>query len=194
VTYARSAVPKQIADQGGQTPAARRAPVPTPSGEGVVLTSRPPDSKQIALTVLPVLGVSAFITIEVGMRFATVNIGGYVTTFVAGLAAFALLWLALLGARTLERRRLRRRFPGTLVFSFARSADVSAGLRRLNLVDPIDDLDRAIHRHRLRTFRGRWSGAFTFHARSLRPREVARRSSTSKLASRVSWRSFLCSA
>ncbi|HEX4400398.1 MAG TPA: hypothetical protein VHZ98_03640 [Galbitalea sp.] len=114
---------------------------PSPSGEGVVLTSRPSASTQIAITALLGLGISAFVTIDVGLHFGRVNVGGYVITFVASVGGCALLWLALLGGRTLERRRLLKRFPGTLVFSFARSADISAGLRRLGLIDPINDFD-----------------------------------------------------
>jgi hypothetical protein len=95
----------------------------------------------MVLTALLGLGISAFVTIDVGLHFGNVNIGGDVITFAASIGGFTLLWLALLGGRTVERRRLLKRFPGTLVFSFARSADISAGLRRLGLIDPINDFD-----------------------------------------------------
>jgi hypothetical protein len=132
----------QSPDADEQVPL-RQVAVPTlaPSGNGVVLAPRPSAMNQLALTILIGSGFSILVAVEVAIHFPTVHFGGYFIAFIASLAAFALIWLALLGARTLDRRRLIKKFPGTLVFSFSRSADVSTGLRRLNLIEPINDYD-----------------------------------------------------
>jgi hypothetical protein len=134
-------VRKVADDDSDPEPTIRLGPLQMPSGEGVVLAPRPSASKQLTITALIGLGFSAFITVDVGVHFAGVNISGYVLTFLASLAGLVLVWLVLLGGRTLDRRRLQKKFPGTLVFSFGRSADLTAGLRRLNLIDPMNDFD-----------------------------------------------------
>ena len=92
--------------------------------------------RQFAVTVAFGLALSGFAVFQLWIRRLATTPGGLVLTFFVTLAILSALWLAVLGFRTLDRRRLMRRFLGTLVFSFRPTSDTVNQLRKLNAFAP----------------------------------------------------------
>ena len=110
--------------------------VPLPSGIGVTLDDRPSAVRQFALGALGGVGFSLFVALQGRIRSLVNTPTELVLTFFITLAALIVVWLAAFGFRTLDRRRLLRRFPGTLVFSFRQTSDVVNRLRQLDAFVP----------------------------------------------------------
>ncbi len=110
--------------------------VPPPSGAGVRLSPRPSMVRQFAFSAVGAVGFSLFAVFEWWLRRLATTPGALVLTFFVTLGVLTLVWLTVLGARTLDRRRLMRLFPGTLVFSFAQTREIVNGLRQLGGFEP----------------------------------------------------------
>ena len=106
--------------------------VPPPSSAGMTLDGRPSVARQFAFTAAFGLALSGFAVFQWWIRRLATTPTGLVLTFFVTLAVLSVLWLTVLGFRTLDRRRLMKRFPGTLVFSFTSTSETVNRLREVN--------------------------------------------------------------
>jgi hypothetical protein len=113
----------------------RGEPPWVPSGAGVALDPPLRGWRQLVLTALVILAISAVGGLR-GLELAQHNsAAAFLLPFLIAIAALVAIWSVALGLRKLRLRRLVRRFPGALVFSFRRSDDVAVALRKLRLID-----------------------------------------------------------
>jgi len=127
--------PEEASNHFAEQRGSRRDPPWVPSGTGVVLDPPLRGWRQLILTALVIVAASS----AGGLRGLELtqhkSATAFLQPFFIGIAALAAIWLVALGLRTLRLRRLIKRFPGALVFSFRRTDDITASLRKLGLID-----------------------------------------------------------
>jgi len=110
-----------------------------PTGKGVALDPRPKIGPQLILT----FAIAALIASGGGLYWWSHtdphNSADFTEPTAIGFLLCVVVWLGILGGRTLDRRRLIKRFPGTLVFSFNRTDPVVTVLRQLKVLDQDSD-------------------------------------------------------